>query len=252
MQLEVLSLFSIVVCDDDPLIVKSIMADIHDILEPEHVNYECLPYYSLNELFSDMKNRENNAFCYDLMILDIEFISEHSDGIDLGKYIRETIHDELSFIIYISSKDQYAMELFQIRPFDFLTKPVNKNRLKNDLKKILFLANIQSEALTINSKKQNITLPLSSILYFQASNHTIQVVCSNNNMYEYPGRLKDLKEKLSKKNFFCPHNSYLVNYSSVVIWTRNQLILTNNDTIPVSRSHHQEVMDIQFRNEVRL
>ena len=144
------------------------------------------------------------------------------------------------------------MVLFQIRPFDFLTKPIDIIRLKNDLLKILFLSNIQSESITIKSRKNNITLPLSSILYFQAFNHTIQVVCANNNTYEYPGRLRDLKEKLSDKNFFCPHNSYLVNYSSVIIWTRNHLMLTNNDTIPVSRSHHQEVMDIQFRNEVRL
>lgn len=245
-------MFSVIICDDDPVIVKSLISDIHNILDSEHINHECIPYYSLDELYSDLKNSGINGFCYDLMILDIEFLSEQSDGIVMGKYIRETLQDELSFIMYISSKEQYAMDLFQIRPFDFLTKPIDIIRLKNDLLKILFLSNIQSESITIKSRKNNITLPLSSILYFQAFNHTIQVVCSNNNKYEYPGRLRDLKDNLVDKNFFCPHNSYLVNYSSVIIWTRNELTLSNNDTIPVSRSHHQEVMDIQFKNEVRL
>ncbi len=245
-------MFTVIICDDDPIIVKTLTANIHEILKSEHVEHDCLPYYSLTELYDDLKNKDINGLYYNLMILDIEFLAENINGVNLGEYVRETLLDDLSFIIYISSKTQYAMDLFKIRPFDFLTKPIDTERLKNDLLKIVFFSNIQAETFKIKSKKHVITVSLSSILYFQATNHTIQMVCNNGKTYEYPGRLKDVKEELAEKNFFCPHNSYVVNYSSVIVWARNELILSNNDSIPISRSHHQEVTEIQFKNEVRI
>ena len=40
------------------------------------------------------------------------------------------------FLVYISSKQEYALELFQNQPFDFLIKPIKKERLYHTMDKI--------------------------------------------------------------------------------------------------------------------
>ena len=53
----------------------------------------------------------------DILFLDIELPG--MNGVSVGKYIREILEDENIFLIYISSKQNYALQLFQNHPFDF-------------------------------------------------------------------------------------------------------------------------------------
>ena len=67
--------------------------------------------------------------------LDIELVQ--SDGIEVGKFIRNDLENIQTHIVYISSKQAYAMQLFQIQPFDFLIKPITGLQLKETLSKSL-------------------------------------------------------------------------------------------------------------------
>ena len=58
----------------------------------------------------------------DLLFLDIELVT--TSGIEVGRYIRNKLENHEIAIAYISSKSSYAMELFKIRPIDFLIKPI--------------------------------------------------------------------------------------------------------------------------------
>ena len=61
------------------------------------------------------------------MILDIELA--RLSGIDVGKFLREENRNFHTQIIYVSSKETYAMKLFSVQPLDFLVKPVKKEEL---------------------------------------------------------------------------------------------------------------------------
>lgn len=63
--------------------------------------------------------------CFDIVFLDIEL--PKISGIDIGKKIRDEMHDETTKIVYISGKDSYAMGLFDVRPLNFLIKPIKIN-----------------------------------------------------------------------------------------------------------------------------
>ena len=61
----------------------------------------------------------------DILFLDIELPG--MDGVEVGKYVRDILRNLHMFLVYISSKEEYALELFQNQPFDFLIKPIKKN-----------------------------------------------------------------------------------------------------------------------------
>ncbi|MDE7311231.1 MAG: GHKL domain-containing protein [Eubacterium sp.] len=71
-----------------------------------------------------MKNREP----FDLIFLDI--VLDKMNGVEAGRIIREQMEDNTTQIIFISSKENYTLQLFKIRPFDFLVKPVHYEHIE--------------------------------------------------------------------------------------------------------------------------
>lgn len=67
-------------------------------------------FYSGETLFKTIENKDK----YGLIFLDIQLLQ--LDGVQVGKQIRERLGNEKISIVYISSKETYAMSLFQVRP----------------------------------------------------------------------------------------------------------------------------------------
>ena len=62
------------------------------------------------------KKRSIKAVSYthlNILFLDIELPGK--DGVMVGKYIREVLEEENIFLIYISSKENYALQLFPLK-----------------------------------------------------------------------------------------------------------------------------------------
>lgn len=87
----------------------------------------------------------------DILFLDIELPG--MNGVEVGKYIRDILRNTDMFMIYISSKKEYALELFQNQPFDFLIKPIKKERLYHVMEKIFSIIGKMSAILSIKIKE---------------------------------------------------------------------------------------------------
>ena len=68
----------------------------------------------------------------DILFLDIE-LEEKINGIFVGKKIRMDLRNEITQIVYVSALEEYAIQLFQNRPMDFLIKPIKQE----DIDKIM-------------------------------------------------------------------------------------------------------------------
>ena len=74
---------------------------------------------------------------YDIIFLDI--MLPQMDGVELGSYIRNVKNDNYTQIVYISSETSYAMELFEVRPLNFLIKPLDEKKIQKVLELFLKL-----------------------------------------------------------------------------------------------------------------
>ena len=104
------------ICDDE----KNTCTELEEILisytSERGVQLDVDVFFSGDSMISYLREKEAS----DILFLDIEIPG--ADGVVVGDYIRSVLENEQVYIIYISSKEQYALRLFQNRPFDFLIR----------------------------------------------------------------------------------------------------------------------------------
>ena len=110
-------IYRIGICDDEQLTCSELENYINEIFECKDDEAEIYVWNSGEALKKDI----SNGVKIDILFLDIEL--PDSNGIELGKYIRNYMKNMSMNIVYISSMTEYAMELFKIHPYDFVVKP---------------------------------------------------------------------------------------------------------------------------------
>jgi two-component SAPR family response regulator len=87
------------------------------------VPVETQTFLSPDKLFSNID--EDGLF--DILFLDIEL--DDITGIDVGNRLRSDLKNEIMQIVFISANDEYALQLFNIRPMNFLVKPITYDKV---------------------------------------------------------------------------------------------------------------------------
>lgn len=228
-------MFRIAICDDE----RIICAEIENLISNYRCNIEKIDvevFYSGKELCYFMKNGET----FDLIILDI--IMEGMNGIETAKFIREELKDENVQIIFISELENYHRELFDVRPMHFLLKPVDSHCLIKDIKKAIELAGRAEYSFCFKQGTVIYKKPIKEILYFEAKGRKVRIVTDDRTFFFYDS-LKNIHSKLKDYHFLSIHQSYLVNYEHILEVSTNEIKITNEEILPVSRQKRKEVQD---------
>ena len=117
----------IAICDDDKELCIELKSMLNEISKNTGEAFEISVFCNGEGLCDSLMS--GNRF--NLIFLDIELCE--INGVEVGKKIREELNDEITQIVYISAKESYAMELFDIRPLNFLVKPLKIEKLNTFL-----------------------------------------------------------------------------------------------------------------------
>lgn len=233
--------FKIAVCDDEQIICSTMYNKLQNLSKSKSVIFEIDCFTSGEELCDEIKHTN-----YDLLFLDIEL--PKMNGVAVGQYIRETLKNETIQIAYISSKQEYAMELFEMRPINFLVKPLSNEKIENVIDKFLQLNKIDTETFNFKAGRNYYKIPLSDILYFYSNGRKINIVTSNKE-YEFYGSLDNIYSEVKNKKFLFAHKSFLVNFKYIRKYQYEQLTMSDNKIIPVSQSRRKAVRSMFFEFE---
>lgn len=237
-------MFRIAICDDEKHICSELEKTIIEYSNNFPVEIPIEVFFSGEEICNHMKL--GNKF--DLIFLDIEL--KMMNGVEVGRFIREDLRDEIVQIVYISGKDSYYLELFDIRPMHFLHKPLNPVKIIEDIEKAMELANIFSYTFTYKQGHDIYKIETKEIIYFESMLRKIKMITVEEEIYFYES-LKTIYKDLMGQNFLWTHQSYLVNYAHIIRFGTNQLTMSNGDVLPISRSRSSEVMDFILEYEKR-
>jgi len=211
---------------------------------------------------SPMKALEEYSYweC-DVLFLDIEM--PVMSGFDfLEKLGKLPFH-----VVFVTAYDQFAIKAFEFNAFDYLLKPVQKNKLIRVVEKIrnyreksidrvnveAAITNIQSQS---NPLAENIALPttegfvfvkINNILYVQAESNYSWVHTEDGRKFLLSKTLKSIEEMIGSPKFLRVHQSYCINLPKVSKYVRGQggyLVLNEGTQIPVSRSKKEDLMSI--------
>ena len=235
-------MFRIAVCDDENIICSEIEQVILNFSKRSFTKLDVEIFYSGEEFCKAMKEGAE----FDMIFLDIEL--SLMNGVEVGKFIRDVLKNEVLQIVYISSKENYFQALFDVRPMHFLHKPIDSEKLIMDIKKAIELFAILEFSFSYQQGNFIHKKLVKDILYFESKGRMVKIVTSNDEDYFY-GNLKKIYEKLNEYHFFFIHQSYLVNYSHVIELGHRELIVSNKNILPISRQKSKIVLDIFMKYE---
>lgn len=142
------------------------------------------------------------------------------------------------------------MKLFEMRPINFLIKPLSGDEIESLIDKFLQLNKIDTEIFNFKSRCKYYKVPFSDILYFYSNSRKIYIVTINKE-YEFYGSLDDIYNSVKKKKFLFVHKSFLVNFKYICKYQYEQLTLIDNKIIPISQSRRKSVRStfVNYENE---
>lgn len=225
--------FKIAVCDDEQIICSTMYNKLQNSSKSKSVIFEIDCFTSGEELCDEMKHTN-----YDLLFLDIEL--PKMNGVAVGQYIRETLKNETIQIAYISSKQEYAMELFEMRPINFLVKPLNYEKIRKIIDKFLTVSETDAHIFKFKIGREFHKILLSNILYFCSNGRKVRLIAQNEE-FEFYGSLENIYSELKDNKFLFVHKSFIVNYKHIKGYEYEQITMINNAVIPISQPRRKAV-----------
>ena len=96
-------MYNVGICDDDKVFCAGLEEMVYEAAKALRQKIETEVWYSGESLMRDLES----VACPDILFLDIELYEK--SGIDVGKFIRTDREDYLTHIVYVSSREEYAM-----------------------------------------------------------------------------------------------------------------------------------------------
>lgn len=229
-------MFCVAICDDEEVICNQIEKYLSIYVEQGKIKTEV--YYSCEKLYEDLLS----GIYYDLIFLDIEL--KHMNGIDLGNKIRSYLGNQRTQIVYISVAEKYAMELFQVRPLNFLVKPIDERNVIDNLKTAIKLSEMNGGCYEFQTGSSLFRIPFHEIIFFESCGRKV-ILNTQYTTYEIYKKLDDI-EKEVPITFVRIHKSYLVNEIYVKTLTNEQITLNDGTELSISRSYRKLVRQVLF------
>lgn len=175
----------------------------------------------------------------DLLFLDIEMpVLNGFDFLDTLKTKPQ--------VIFISTKQEYALKAFDYEATDYIQKPINIDRFDTAVKKAihkqLFLGKVpieNTEHIYIKSNLKKLKIFTSKIKYVEAYGDYVKVFTDDEN-HLVLSTMKSFESELPKDKFFRAHKSFIVNLNKVDKFN-SKLIEIGSVKIPVSRTKKEEL-----------
>lgn len=228
-------MYRIGICDDDYMFCAQMEKGLEDFAREMAIIIEIEVFLSGEDYLEYMVGKQP----LDILFLDIELGG--TDGISVGQKIRCDLTNEVTQIVYVSSKQSYAMSLFQNRPMDFLVKPVEKEDICKIMHEYRRLFDRKKDFFEFHVGKTSYRVATDRIMYFQCEGKKIHIVTSDNNDRQFYGTMRDVEKQVNMDTFCIIHKSYIVNVNYVAEFHIDEVIMTTNVALPISQPMRKKV-----------
>lgn len=203
-------MLKIAICDDDLKFTGELETLVIEESQKLGIRAETEVFFDGKTLLESIQNGEH----YELIFIDIEM--EYLDGIATARQIRET--DRTVLLIYVSGYDTYLKELFEVEPFRFLSKPLNRLQFVRYFKESCKRINETEIFYQFTFNKQIRKIPVKDIVYFESNNRVVYIHLKNGTDEHFYGKLNNIEKELaaSRQYFLRIHQSFLVNYDYII------------------------------------
>lgn len=212
----------IAICDDDTAFLETASQYISAFTDG---GFSC--FSSGKKLLEALKTTH-----FDCIILDIDMpeISGFEAAEEINRLYQETA------VIFLTCHENLVFESFKFRPFDF----VRKSRFEQEIPDVFnrlekALLNKAPKKLQFHSGSELVSINSDEIFYIESIRNKIYVYGKSSLILSCNSTLKAAEKELP--DCFCRiHSGFSVNIAHISRVSGSEITLTNNKTIPLSRS----------------
>lgn len=228
-------MIKIALCDDEQDELEILEAAVKRYGAERELSLEVKAYAKGEDLLANWDN-------FDIIFLDIYMSG--INGIDTAKDIRK--RDKQVEIIFITSHIGLTKEALAVHAFEYLDKPVSRETIYKQMDEVLEKITqskpnytMKKETVELNTGKSIIRLAVDDIYYFERCDRKIKAVTVKGS-YIVNETISSLEQKFRKFDFVMPHQSFVVNINHMQDYFKDEIIMTNYDTIPVAQKRSSE------------
>lgn len=206
-------------------------------------NQQCLEYDIkwASKLFKNFDILNN----FDIIFLDVEI--DNGNGIEFAKKFRESNPDLL--IIITSQFPQYLINGYSIDAKRYFLKPIDQKIFEIEMTNVL-TSSFKKQLGFYDPKIASFKIFYNNILYVEFVDRVTMIHFTNGSVLRCQYNLKYWIEKLKNYSFSQPYRSYIVNldYVSGFTFDGRDIIMSNNERIPISKHFKKDFEELYFRN----
>lgn len=199
------AMYAVAVCEDQKETKEETAALCSDILAELGIEYRVAMFSSADELEMRLLTGER----FDLLCLDI--IMDGRSGMELARKLRMT--DDRTSIVFLTGSSEFLKDGYEVRPIQYLFKPVTRAELKQAIETDLRL-NHRPKTFSVKAGGRTAVLPLQDIRYVESRDHGSLFHVEDGEQF-YPLSLTEIEGRLPAEQFCRCHNSFLVNLTQV-------------------------------------
>lgn len=230
---------SVAVCDDYLPVCSQIEDILVSIFNELSIKYD-IDVFNSGKVLCDEMLRTN----YDIVFLDIQL--PEMNGVDIGGYIRDKLKNEVVQIAYISAREEYAMELFDYRPINFLVKPITYEKVRKVIDKYLVISEQDNHIFTYKKGYEFFKIPMSDILYFENNNRKVSIV-TKDSVDEFYDSMENIYSVVKLNKFLFIHKSTIVNYRYIKKLSYEQVTMTDGRVFSISQSRRKSIREMHMK-----
>lgn len=222
-------MYQIAICDDEPQDRAIIRRFAEQALLDEKQPYRITEYGAPDALLQALRQAPG---CCDLVLLDVMFPEPCESGVDFARRLRQGRLDVS--IILISASPEYILDGYGVQAAQYLLKPFDPEELRAAI--LYDLHNrFHARALTLSTRRGQISVRQNSILYLESRGHTVFVHLCDGQSIPVSQKLSELERQLDSRCFCSCHKSFCVNLNHAARLQRYRVTLLGGVSAPVSK-----------------
>lgn len=228
-------MLNFVLCDDNLIVLDRLVSMFESLFIKN--NYDARIGFKSDNSSDILEYIKHNHT--DVLVLDINLKSDIS-GLELAEIVRKK--NKNMYFIFVTGHLEYSMLAYKVKTFDYLAKPITKERLEETLIRLFNdLSNTPKNYVPVDSKQY---LDEDDILYIKRDGMKL-VFYAKSGIYTSYSSFKKLQDCLSD-NFVRCHKSYIVNINNIVNvdTNSNTIFLKENSKCFIGSTYKNNFMEV--------
>jgi len=223
------------ICDDNT----------EDVIALKEALYEYDPSFNI-KIYADgedlLEDCSNSKVLFDIIFLDIYMPG--LNGIDVAKELRKCLKDIK--IVFVSSSNEHYPEAYDVFAFNYLVKPLNKEKLNRILDQALVdIIMERHQQICFSYKGITYRIFCKDIMYIESKDKLVCFHLTDKRILQCYAKLDDILKQLPEDLFIRCHQSFAVNVLHVTE-TRESNFRIDLVSINISRKYQKEAKEKYF------